>query len=90
MSDNAQRWRVGSKVPINVYQGNRPVCQCHTAEDARRIVDACNATSPVLPIHQFVHGLNTRTRRRVHGKCFQCGVPWSAKRNTEFCPGAPK
>ena len=33
-------WRVGSKVPINVYEGDRPVCQCQTALDARRIVDA--------------------------------------------------
>ena len=35
-------WRVGSKVPINVYEGNRPVCQCHTVADARRIVRAMN------------------------------------------------
>lgn len=35
-------WRVGSQVPINVYDGERPVCQCHTAEDARRIVSAIN------------------------------------------------
>lgn len=37
-----QPWRVGSKVPLNVYEGDRPVCQCHTAEDARRIVSAMN------------------------------------------------
>jgi len=36
-------WRVGHKVPINVYEGDRPVCQCHTAEDALRIVRAMNA-----------------------------------------------
>lgn len=35
-------WRVGSKVPINVYEGERPVCQCHTPEDAGRIVAAMN------------------------------------------------
>jgi hypothetical protein len=35
-------WRVGLKVPINVYEGDRPVCQCHTAEDAQRIVSAMN------------------------------------------------
>lgn len=33
-------WRVGRKVPINVYEGDRPVCQCHTVEDAQRIVSA--------------------------------------------------
>lgn len=37
------RWRTGRKVPINVYDENdRPVCQCHTAVDARRIVAAVN------------------------------------------------
>lgn len=36
------RWRVGRKVPINVYEGDRPVCQCQTAADARLIVTAVN------------------------------------------------
>lgn len=35
-------WRVGRKVLINIYEGDRPVCQCHTVDDARRIVDAMN------------------------------------------------
>lgn len=38
----AQSWRVGSKVPLNVYEGDRPVCQCHDAKDAARIVAAVN------------------------------------------------
>lgn len=37
------RWRVGSHVPINVYDGDRPVCQCQTAMDARLIVQAVNS-----------------------------------------------
>lgn len=36
-------WRVGIKVPINVYDGDRPVCQCHNEEDAYRIVLCVNA-----------------------------------------------
>lgn len=36
------RWRVGRKVPLNVYRGDVPVCQCHTKEDAAAIVYACN------------------------------------------------
>ena len=40
-------WRVGRKVKLNVYEGGpvggRPICQCHTEEDARRIVTAVNA-----------------------------------------------
>lgn len=37
------RWRVGTKVPLNVYDGERAVCQCHNPEDAARIVEAVNA-----------------------------------------------
>ena len=40
-------WRVGSKVPLNVYEGDRPVCQCHTPEDAARIVAAMNNESEI-------------------------------------------
>jgi len=35
-------WRVGGSVPLNVYDGNRPVCQCHTAEDTLLIVRSVN------------------------------------------------
>jgi hypothetical protein len=35
-------WRVGKTVLLNVYDGGRPVCQCHYADDAERIVDAVN------------------------------------------------
>jgi hypothetical protein len=43
------RWRVGTQVPINVYEGDRPVCQCQTALDARRIVEAMNRLLPEAP-----------------------------------------
>ena len=36
------RWRVGRKVPPNVYDGDRPVCQTHNDVDARLIVEAVN------------------------------------------------
>ncbi len=35
-------WRVGKHIALNVYDGDRPVCQCHTARDAKRIVAAMN------------------------------------------------
>jgi hypothetical protein len=38
-------WRVGGKVPLNVYEGDRPMFQCHTPEDASRIVSMLNATA---------------------------------------------
>ena len=39
-------WRVGAKVPLNVYDGDRPVCQCHRPEDAAKIVTAVNDYEP--------------------------------------------
>lgn len=35
-------WRQGTQVPINVYDGDRPVCQCHNEEDAKLICLAVN------------------------------------------------
>lgn len=32
------KWRVGGKVPLNVYEDDRPMFQCHTPEDATRVV----------------------------------------------------
>jgi hypothetical protein len=39
-------WRVGGKVPLNVYEGDRPMFQCHTPEDAARIVGLLNHELP--------------------------------------------
>lgn len=35
-------WRVGERNPLNVYEGDRSVCQCHNTQDAARIVKAAN------------------------------------------------
>ena len=48
-------WRVGSKIPLNVYDGDRPVCQCHTPEDAARIVAAMKRPAPATQFEK-VHG----------------------------------
>ena len=40
LSRAKENWRIGRKVPINVYSGDRPVCQCHNEEDAQAIVTA--------------------------------------------------
>ncbi len=45
---SSTHWRVGSKVKLNVYNGDRPVCQCHSAEEAQLIVDAVNGTSRLI------------------------------------------
>ncbi len=50
-AEQPPRWRVGRNVPINVYDENgRPVCQCHTALDARQIVEAVNHSLRVRDI----------------------------------------
>jgi hypothetical protein len=42
------KWRVGSKVKLNVYEGDRPVCQCHSFIDADLIVTAMNRQEPAI------------------------------------------
>jgi hypothetical protein len=55
-------WRVGGKVPLNVYEvtGDRPdgkaMFQCHTPEDATRIVDLLNDAEK---LHELVRTLVT-------------------------------
>ena len=37
------KWRVGTKVPLNVYDAtDKPICQCHTEESAAFLVDCVN------------------------------------------------
>lgn len=36
-------FRVGTKVPLNVYEDDRPIFQTHTPEDAARLVGLLNA-----------------------------------------------
>jgi hypothetical protein len=43
-------WRVGSKVRLNVYEGNKPMFQCHTPEDAARVVDMLNIGASIKRI----------------------------------------
>lgn len=40
---NETEWRVGRKIALNVYEGERPVCQCHNEIDASRITNAMMA-----------------------------------------------
>ncbi len=76
-----ERWRVGRKVPINIYEGEnpgRPICQVHNEEDARRIVGAVNATLPRFSWHAW-----------TVGGCANCGVAWTAAEDHSRCPGRP-
>lgn len=53
-------WRVGRKIPLNVYDGyGRPICQCHTVEDALAIVDGMNGVGDQKPVRPRGAGLLT-------------------------------
>lgn len=41
-------WRQGSKVAVNVYEGDRPICQCQREEDAKFIVLAVNLVRGII------------------------------------------
>jgi hypothetical protein len=43
-----REWRTGTKVKLNVYDGDRPVCQCHSQVDAERIIRAINSAPELL------------------------------------------
>jgi hypothetical protein len=47
------KWRVGSKVKLNVYEADRPVCQCHSFIDAHAIVAAMNRFAAQAPAYDF-------------------------------------
>lgn len=59
-------WRVGGKVPLNVYEGNTPMFQCHTPEQAQRIVsllnrpDALAAAPDLLEALKWIGGAGQR------------------------------
>lgn len=49
LAEKAPLWRVGGKIPLNVYEGDAPMFQCHTPEDATRIVEQLNRARTALP-----------------------------------------
>lgn len=53
-------WRTGRKVPLNVYEGDRPVCQCHNEEDAARIVAGMNLAE------RASEGVSPQTAEMLH------------------------
>jgi len=67
------KWRVGTKVPLNVYEGDRPVCQCHNATDATRIVAAMNLRIANGPLPDAISGHGFRAASP--DKCVICGEP---------------
>lgn len=49
-------WRIGGKIPLNVYENDKPRFQCHTPEEAARIV-------AILNLGEDAMGLVTRLER---------------------------
>lgn len=63
MTDGA--WRVGHHILINVYEGDRPICQCHNEADAALIVEAVNRMSEFKRIHDECHAQRDRAKAEV-------------------------
>ena len=59
-------WRVGRTIPINVYEGDRPVCQCHNEDDARRIVAAMNRSSSIPCVIPTINLLDLEVSVRLY------------------------
>jgi hypothetical protein len=76
------RWRVGRTIPLNVYENDRPVCQCHNELDAKAIVDAMNATGEGIPI---IHGAaelaehDAKIRREAYDEGINHGIGEASK-----------
>ena len=70
-------WRVGSKIPINVYDGDRPVCQCQTVMDARLIVAAVNEhlqrIAPQREPRGTVYEPSNEPSIHYNAHCIHCG-----------------
>lgn len=53
-------WRVGGKIPLNVYEDDKPMFQCHTPEDATRVVGLLNGAlrtqGALKELHAIVWG----------------------------------
>ncbi len=52
-------WRLGD-FPYDVFEGNRPICQTHTAVDARRIVAAVNSKDGADILQQILEAVQGR------------------------------
>jgi len=70
-------WRVDQKIPLNVYEGDRLVCQCHAIEDAYRIAAAMNASIEAESLRSFWDCPNCGLLNLniALSKCRSCGEP---------------
>ena len=71
-------WRVGGKVPLNVYEGDKPMFQCHTPEDAARIVALLNGDAVREVGRKLAEALTRMLEFRAH--LSGCEVDY-----TDFC-----
>ena len=66
---NDKLWRVGSKVPLNVYDGEgNPVCQCHSEVQSQLIVAAVNYARAVTNIVTQGSGVEVIALERMRQK----------------------
>jgi hypothetical protein len=52
-------------MPINVYEGDRPICQCHTVLDSAHIVAAMNEAQSLRGELERVRGERDRLKKEL-------------------------
>ncbi len=62
-------WRVGGKVPLNVYEGDTPMFQCHKPEQAARIVKLLNAAPAHFEVVRAAKELDAANTKYVQACC---------------------
>ncbi len=55
------KWRTGRTVPLNVYEGDRPMFQCHTPEAAARVVGLLNDAQRLRRIVERIRAVDLMT-----------------------------
>lgn len=65
-------WRVGGKVPLNVYEGDKPMFQCHTPEDAARVAGLLNDVQHVWDVLRNEHRPENCDHQRRGYYCQVC------------------
>lgn len=86
-------WRVGGKIPLNVYEDDKPMFQCHTPEDAARVVGLLNDERRVrescLDLAREAQGFLSMADRQSHGNTNIQVMTIKIKKAFEACSAAP-
>ena len=60
-----EKWRVGTKVPLNIYRDDVPICQCHSDIDSRFIVAGMNQVEYLLESERSLREQNDARAEQI-------------------------